>query len=102
MIRDWFEGYFDALDTRQRLEIINPVQTKVHKYLGNQVARQIAQFRCNSGCTHVERQRLRREAERDGAMVDAIVTTLLNTGVHGRANVSAGGRMNVIGGGQRW
>jgi hypothetical protein len=41
VIRDWFEGYFDALDTRQRLEIINPVQTKVHKYLGNLVARQI-------------------------------------------------------------
>jgi hypothetical protein len=41
VIRDWFDGYFDALDTRQRLEIINPVQTKVHKYLGSQVARQI-------------------------------------------------------------
>jgi hypothetical protein len=39
VIRDWFEGYFEALDPRQR--IINPVQTKVHKYLGNQVAHQI-------------------------------------------------------------
>jgi hypothetical protein len=37
VIRDWFEGYFAALDARQRLEIINPVQTKVHKYLGNRV-----------------------------------------------------------------
>jgi hypothetical protein len=41
VIRDWFDGYFEALDQRQRLEIINPVQTKVHKYLGNLVARQI-------------------------------------------------------------
>jgi len=41
VIRDWFDGYFDPLDPRQRLEIINPVQTKVHKYLGNLIARQI-------------------------------------------------------------
>lgn len=41
VIRDWFDGYFEPLDPRQRLEIINPVQTKVHKYLGNLVARQI-------------------------------------------------------------
>jgi site-specific recombinase XerD len=33
------------------------------------------------GFTPVERQRLRREAERAGPMVDAIVTTLLNTGL---------------------
>jgi integrase/recombinase XerC len=33
------------------------------------------------GFTPVERQRLRREAERAGAMPDAIVTTLLNTGL---------------------
>jgi site-specific recombinase XerD len=33
------------------------------------------------GFTAVERQRLRREAERAGPMVDAIVTTLLNTGL---------------------
>jgi hypothetical protein len=41
VIRDWFDGYFEALDGRGRLEIINPVQTKVHKFLGNLVARQI-------------------------------------------------------------
>jgi site-specific recombinase XerD len=33
------------------------------------------------GFTSVERQRLRREAERAGPMADAIVTTLLNTGL---------------------
>jgi site-specific recombinase XerD len=33
------------------------------------------------GFTSVERQRLRREAERAGTMPDAIVTTLLNTGL---------------------
>jgi len=41
VIRDWFDGYFDDLDPRLRLEIINPVQTKVHKYLGSRVAREI-------------------------------------------------------------
>jgi len=40
-IKQWFDDYFDALDTRLRLEIINPVQTKVHRYLGSLVARQI-------------------------------------------------------------
>ena len=33
------------------------------------------------GFSPLERQRLRREAERAGPMVDAIVTTLLNTGL---------------------
>ncbi len=33
------------------------------------------------GFTSIERQRLRREAERAGPMADAIVTTLLNTGM---------------------
>ncbi len=40
-IGQWFDDYFDPLDPRLRLEIINPVQTKVHKYLGSVVARQI-------------------------------------------------------------
>jgi len=34
-----------------------------------------------AGFTAIQRQRLRREAERTGPMVDAIVTTLLNTGI---------------------
>jgi hypothetical protein len=41
MIAHWFETYFEPLDQRLRLEIINPVQTKVHKYLASRVARQI-------------------------------------------------------------
>jgi hypothetical protein len=40
-IEQWFDDYFDALDTRLRQEVINPVQTKVHRYLGSLVARQI-------------------------------------------------------------
>jgi hypothetical protein len=40
-IKQWFDDYFDALDSRLRQEIINPVQTKVHRYLGSMVARQI-------------------------------------------------------------
>src|SRR5207253_7804953 len=41
VIRQWFDGYFDPLERRYQLEIINPVQTKVHKYLGSRVTRQI-------------------------------------------------------------
>jgi len=41
VIRQWFDSYFDPLERRYQLEIINPVQTKVHKYLGNRVARHI-------------------------------------------------------------
>jgi hypothetical protein len=40
-IRQWFDGYFEPLERRYQLEIINPVQTKVHKYAGSLVARQI-------------------------------------------------------------
>ena len=41
VIRQWFDGYFEPLERRYQLEIINPVQTKVHRYLGSRVARQI-------------------------------------------------------------
>jgi hypothetical protein len=41
VIRQWFDGYFEPLDRRYQLEIINPVQTKVHKYLGSRAARHI-------------------------------------------------------------
>jgi hypothetical protein len=41
VIRQWFDGYFEPLERRYQMEIINPVQTKVHKYLGSHVARQI-------------------------------------------------------------
>jgi hypothetical protein len=40
-IKHWFSSYFDPLELRHRQEIINPVQTKVHKYTGSKVARGI-------------------------------------------------------------
>jgi len=40
-IKHWFCSYFDPLEVRHRQEIINPVQTKVHKYAGSKVARAI-------------------------------------------------------------
>jgi hypothetical protein len=40
-IKHWFSSYFDPLELRHRQEIINPVQTKVHKYAGSKVARGI-------------------------------------------------------------
>jgi hypothetical protein len=40
-IRHWFSSYFEPLELRHRQEIINPVQTKVHKYAGSKVARAI-------------------------------------------------------------
>jgi hypothetical protein len=47
-IARWFDDYFDALDPRLRLEIINPVQTKVHRYLGSKVARRIVGQPCST------------------------------------------------------
>jgi hypothetical protein len=40
-IKHWFNSYFDPLELRHRQEIINPVQTKVHRYAGSKVARAI-------------------------------------------------------------
>jgi Type IV secretion-system coupling protein DNA-binding domain len=40
-IKHWFTSYFDPLELRHRQEIINPVQTKVHKYAGSKIARAI-------------------------------------------------------------
>ena len=40
-IRHWFSSYFEPLELRHRQEIINPVETKVHKYAGSKVARSI-------------------------------------------------------------
>jgi hypothetical protein len=40
-IKHWFSSYFDPLEVRHRQEIINPVQTKVHKYVGGKVARAV-------------------------------------------------------------
>ena len=48
VIRQWFDGYFEPLERRYQLEIINPVQTKVHKYLGSRVARQIVGQPCST------------------------------------------------------
>ena len=38
-ISHWFNSYFEPLELRHRQEIINPVQTKVHRYAGSKVAR---------------------------------------------------------------
>src|SRR4030095_4423593 len=40
-IRYWFDAYFQGLEERFRQEIINPVRTKVNKYLGSHAARQL-------------------------------------------------------------
>jgi hypothetical protein len=40
-IRHWFSTYFEPLDLHLRQEIVNPVQTKVHKYAGSRVARAV-------------------------------------------------------------
>ena len=47
-IAEWFEMYFEDLDPKQRLEIINPVITKVHRYLGSKVARAIVGQPCST------------------------------------------------------
>jgi len=37
----WFSSYFEAFDRRLQLEIINPVQTKVHAFAASRAARAI-------------------------------------------------------------
>lgn len=41
VIRGWWSGYFERLDRRLQLEIINPVQTKVSRFAGQRAARTI-------------------------------------------------------------
>jgi len=40
-IRGWWETYFDPMDRRFQLEVINPVLTKIHRFDGNTPARNI-------------------------------------------------------------
>ncbi|HEV2123029.1 MAG TPA: type IV secretory system conjugative DNA transfer family protein, partial [Chloroflexota bacterium] len=41
VVRQWWRGYFDMLERKQQLEIINPVQSKIQRYAGNELARNI-------------------------------------------------------------
>src|SRR5439155_21000289 len=38
-VLDWWRTFYDALDRRFQLEIINPVQTKTYKFAANLTAR---------------------------------------------------------------
>jgi hypothetical protein len=40
-LKRWWAEYFDSMDKRFLLEVINPVLTKIHRYTGNTPARQI-------------------------------------------------------------
>jgi hypothetical protein len=48
VIRAWWSDYFDRLDRRLQIEIINPVQTKVQKYAGSYAARGIVGQPCST------------------------------------------------------
>jgi hypothetical protein len=48
VIRAWWSDYFDRLDRRLLLEIVNPVQTKVNKYAGSYAARGIVGQPCST------------------------------------------------------
>jgi hypothetical protein len=41
LIKIWWTGYFDGLDRRLKVEIINPVQTKCQRFAGTHAARAI-------------------------------------------------------------
>ncbi|MFN8472760.1 MAG: type IV secretory system conjugative DNA transfer family protein [Anaerolineae bacterium] len=41
VIRAWWASYFEPLDRRLQLEIVNPVQTKVQRFAGSQATRAI-------------------------------------------------------------
>ena len=40
-VKAWWAGYFEPLDRRLQLEIVNPVQTKVQRFAGSRAARAI-------------------------------------------------------------
>jgi integrase/recombinase XerC len=86
--------YRTRLAARQKPASVNAVLAALQRFYG--WARETGRVKTNptaklkplasqplapQGFTAVERHRLRREAERAGPMVDAIVTTLLNTGL---------------------
>lgn len=41
VVKSWWTTYFDALDRRLQIEVINPVQTKVQRFAGSAAARNI-------------------------------------------------------------
>ena len=41
VVRGWWRCYYDPMDRKQQLEIVNPVQSKIHRYAGNELARNI-------------------------------------------------------------
>lgn len=40
-VRQWWSGYFDVLDPKLRLEIVNPVLTKIHRFSTHRLVRAI-------------------------------------------------------------
>src|SRR5947207_4578676 len=86
--------YRERLADRQKAASVNAALAALQRFYG--WAQETARVKTNPtaklkpianqplaprGFTSIERQRLRREAERAGPMTDAIVTTLLNTGL---------------------
>src|SRR6266702_1434756 len=86
--------YRERLADRQKTASVNAALAALQRFYG--WAQETARAKTNPtaklkpianqplaprGFTSIERQRLRREAERAGPMADAIVTTLLNTGM---------------------
>jgi hypothetical protein len=41
IVKAWWSGYFDLLDRRLQIEIVNPVQTKVQRFAGSIAARAV-------------------------------------------------------------
>ena len=48
VVRAWWSGYFNPLDRRLQIEIVNPVQTKVQRFAGSQAARLIVGQPCST------------------------------------------------------
>jgi hypothetical protein len=44
----WWTKYFDTMDRHLQAEVINPVQTKIHKFAGSMVARGIVGQACST------------------------------------------------------
>ena len=48
VIKGWWSGYYNRLDPRLQGEIINPVQTKVHRFAGSLAARALVGQACST------------------------------------------------------
>jgi hypothetical protein len=103
-IRGWFESYFEPMDRRYQLEVINPVLTKIHRFDGNTPARNIVgQSRSTidpsawlrDGAIVVVNTARGIVGENAAALIGSTLLNLVTLGVAEQAGVHAGVRWPI-------